>query len=182
MATTDLEIEAHYQLAELAWELKVKYNATLGFTNKKRFMTSYCAGEVALSTVYENLFVATRLAHNLGAEKKSAAGFDFVERLPNRTELLGDMKIGNLKKDGKSRRFVVSDVKNKLGTVYFVGWNWILNQPNFYAIPPKTSSNPSDYRNPGRGFKLAVNALSGRPSSRKYRQYCFDSWEKMVLA
>lgn len=182
MATTDVEIEAHIPLAEFAWDLKVKYNQTLGFSSKEDFMLSYLAGEVTLSTVYENLFVATRLAHGAGAEKKSAAGFDFIERLPHGTRLLGDMKIGTLKKNGNLRRFVVSNVRNKLGKIYFVGWNWISNQPNFFAIPPGSSSNPLDYRNPACGFKIAVNAKSGRPSGSAYRYYCHDSWEKMALA
>ena len=63
MSSTDYEIEAHRNLAQYAYDLKQKYGMTYG-NSRENFMQLYDAGEVALSTVFENLFVQV-CHHNL---------------------------------------------------------------------------------------------------------------------
>ena len=59
MATTDITLEAHRPLASFAWDLRQRYSLNRG-VNKQEFMSWYDLGEIELSTVYENIFVATR--------------------------------------------------------------------------------------------------------------------------
>ena len=166
MATTDQWRIAQRPLAEFAYELKVKYDMTLG-QSKKNFLIAYDLGEVQLSTVFENLFVATRNKLGKPTEKISEDGRDFDNN--------GDMKTGVLCKNGDKRRFVVGSVIGKIGTIYFVGWNWMTNQVNFFAIPRPPRGFPK------AGIKIVVNPHSGERTGGKYNAYAHDSWESMVL-
>jgi len=166
MATTDQWRIAQRPLAEFAYDLKVKYKMTLG-QSKKNFLIAYDLGEVQLSTVFENLFVATRNKLGTPTEKISEDGRDFDND--------GDMKTGVLFKDGYKRRFVISSVMGKIGTVYFVGWNWITNEVNFFAIPRPKKGFPKS------GIKIMVNPITGERTGGKYNAYAHDSWESMAM-
>lgn len=165
MATTDYEIQAQRELALFSYELKVKYNLTYGQT-KEEYLYMYDAGEITLSTVFENLFVVA--AKNLGKdiEKVSEDCRDFSNN--------GDMKIGVLKKDGYKRRYVISNVANKIGTIYFVGWNWITKLPEFHAIPRDVHNNV------GCGIKIMRHPDTGSVTSGKYNFYIKSTFEEMV--
>jgi hypothetical protein len=166
MATTDQWCIAQKPLAEFAYELKKKYGMTLG-QSKKDFLTAYDLGEIQLSTVYENLFVATRNKLGKPTEKISEDGRDFDNN--------GDMKTGVLFKNGEKRRFVVGSVMGKLGTVYFVGWNWMTNEVNFFAIPKPR------YGFPRAGIKIPVDPSTGERTGGKYNEHAYGSWEEMVM-
>jgi len=166
MATTDQCCIAQKSLAEFAYGLKKKYDMTLG-QSKKDFLTAYNLGEIQLSTVYENLFVATRNKLGKPTEKISEDGRDFDNN--------GDMKTGVLCKDRLKRRYVISSVVGKLGTIYFVGWNWMTNEVNFFAIPKPAGGFPR------QGIKIPVNPKTGARTGGKYNQHARDSWEEMVM-
>jgi hypothetical protein len=167
MATTDHEINCQRDLAEFAYDKKEEYGVTHGLT-KDAFMNLYDEGEITLSTVFENLFVVINNAQGGKIKKVSEDSRDFSNN--------GDMKIGILKKNGYQRRFVISSVANKLGTIYFVGWNWIENKPNFYAIPKKV------YGAPKQGIKIMRCPKSGKITKGKYNACSFDTFEEMSLA
>lgn len=175
MATTDLCLEVQRPLAEYAWTLREKYGLNRGM-KKKNFMHWYNLGEIELSTVYENLFVETRRHQGKLTSKISVNNYDFVE-FCHKTMVsrpLGDMKIGVLKKNGHSRRFVISSVENKIGNIYFIGWNWMTNKPNFFTIPPQGG-------HPKCGYKIMVCTKTGQRTSGWYNDYCaYDTWEEMV--
>ena len=167
MATTDYEIESQRKLADFAYDLKEKYNLTHGQT-RKEFLNMYDQGEITLSTVYENLFVAAANALGKSIKKVSEDGRDFSNN--------GDMKIGILKKNGVHRRYVISNVANKVGTIYFVGWNWIKDRPEFHAIPK------SVYGYPTQGIKIPRCSQSGEITGGKYNYHSKNSFENLVLA
>lgn len=167
MATTDYEIESQRKLAEFAYDLKKKYKMTYGQT-RNDFMKMYDQGEITLSTVFENLFVQVSKALGNDIEKVSEDARDFSND--------GDMKIGILKKDGYKRRYVVSNVANKIGTIYFVGWNWMLDKPEFHAFPKHV------YGSPTRGIKVMRHPDTGLPTGGKYNYWRYDSFEQLVLA
>ncbi len=167
MATTDYEIESQRKLADFAYNLKEKYNHTHGQT-RKEFLNMYDYGEITLSTVFENLFVAVANAKGRQIDKISEDGRDFTNN--------GDMKIGILKKDGYQRRYVIDNVANKIGTIYFVGWNWMTNKPEFHAIPKHV------YGYPRRGIKIPRCPYSGDVTGGKYNYYLKDSFEELALA
>lgn len=167
MATTDYEIEAQRALAEFAYELKEKYGATYGQTFED-FMNMYDLGEITLSTVFENLFVKVAKAHGKDIEKVSEDARDFSND--------GDMKIGVLKKDGYKRRYVISSVENKIGCIYFVGWNWMTDKPEFHAIPKHI------YGSPKRGIKIMRCPDTGVPTGGIYNKYRYNTFEEMVNA
>jgi len=167
MATTDYEIESQRKLADFAYDLKEKYNLTYGQT-RKEFLNMYDHGEITLSTVFENLFVAAANAMGRQIDKVSEDGRDFTNN--------GDMKIGILKKNGDKRRYVVSNVANKIGTIYFVGWNWMKNRPEFHAIPKRV------YGYPAQGIKIPRCPQSGAVTGGKYNDYFKDSFEELALA
>lgn len=175
MATTDRTIEAQRALAEHAWELREKYSLNHGMS-KQKFMSWYNLGEIQLSTVWENLFVRTRNVLGKPTRKESADCYDFVKVFPTQTRILGDMKITVLQKDGYYRRFVISGVKNKIGNIYAVGWNWLTDKPNYFAIPP------DDYgEHPACGYKILVCPETGRRTGGWYNDNCaYDTWEEMV--
>jgi len=156
MATTDHEIEIQKRLAEYSYELKIKYRQTNGLT-KKAYMHLYNEGEITLSTVFENLYVAMCKRRGYNVSKVSEDARDFCEVANN-----GDMKIGVLKKDGKNRRYVISGVANKIGPIYFVGWNWIEDKPNFYKIPTEVHDNPKC------GIKIMRHPETGAVTTGKY--------------
>jgi hypothetical protein len=166
MATTDYESEIQRPLAEFAYELKKKYRLTQGMS-KKQFMSLYDIGEVTLSTVFENLTVAIRNYYGKPTAKVSEHSRDFSNN--------GDMKIGVLKKDGDFRRYVISSVENKIGTIYFVGWNWITNRPNFFAIPKEV------YGSPKRGIKIPVCKATGKRTGGNYNVFAHETYESMAL-
>lgn len=175
MATTDIHLISQRPLAEVAYDLKKKYNLTHGLS-KKKFMALYDLGEVELSTVYENLFVATRNAHGLPTRKESANGYDFVKAFPTQTRILGDMKTSTLQKDGYKRRFVIASVHNKIGNIYIIVWNWMTEKPNFFAIPPDDNNE-----HPKQGYKIPVCPKTGKRTSGWYNDNCaYDTWEQMV--
>jgi len=167
MATTDYEIEAQRPLAEYAFRMKEKYNLTYGQTYEA-FMHMYDQGEITLSTVFENLFV--KIANSLGKNitKVSEDARDFSNN--------GDFKIGLLKKDGYKRRYVISNVENKIGTIYFVGWNWMTNKVEFHAIPKHV------YGSPKRGIKIMRCPTTGEPTGGVYNYWRYDSFEEMINA
>jgi hypothetical protein len=167
MATTDYEIESQRKLADFSYNLKEKYNHTHG-QNRKEFLNMYDYGEITLSTVFENLFVAVANAKGRQIDKISEDGRDFTNN--------GDMKIGILKKDGYQRRYVIDNVANKIGTIYFVGWNWMTNKPEFHAIPKHV------YGYPARGIKIPRCPYSGDVTGGKYNYYLKDSFEELALA
>jgi hypothetical protein len=173
MATTDKWIEAQRPLAEFAYSLKKKYNLTNG-VSKKTFMSMYDAGEIQLSGVYENLFVETRKRAGLKVSKVSGDRFDFVNSKGGTP--LGDMKTAVLQKNGDKRRFVITNVGNKLGTIYAVAWNWMTEQVNFFAIPYHNRATG----HPGRGYKIMVCPKTGKRTGGYYNLNCaYDSWEDM---
>jgi len=139
MATTDQEIEVQIPLAHFAYDLKKKYNQTFGIT-KSQFVRQYLAGEITLSTVFENLFVTVANAQGNKVKKVSEDARDFSNN--------GDMKIGVLKRDGHIRRYVISNVANKIGTIFFVGYNDLTKSPEFFKVPK------SVYGSPSRGIKI----------------------------
>ena len=175
MATTDQWIEAQRPLAEHAWNLRKKYNLNRGMS-KKEFMHWYDLGEIDLSTVYENLFVATRNALGKPTLKESGDGYDFVRLNPVRNTILGDMKTTVLQRSGNNRRFVVSSVENKIGNIYVVAWNWLTKEVNYFAIPP------DDYKcHPKAGYKIPVCSKTGKRTRGWYNKNCaYDTWEEMV--
>ena len=196
MATTDIMRDAQRPLAEYAYDLKMKYGLTYGQT-REQFMLMYEAQEIQLSSVYENLFVAARTAIGKPVTRESREGYDFSN--------LGDMKIGVLQKDdtkNEARRFVISGVANKLGTIYFVGWNWITNEVCFFAIPftcyysyktvlrkrkvrsrnrqgwkwetyeEKVIDHTTETGHPRFGYKILVNPKTGERSGGYYNNHC----------
>lgn len=162
-------------MAEFAYSLKKKYNSTNGLS-KKTFMKLHELGEVELSTVYENLFVITRNALGYPTKKVSVDRYDFVKEFPTQTRVLGDMKITTLCKNGDKRRFVVQGVENKIGNIYVVGWNWMTEEINFFAIPP------DEYKeHPRCGYKIPVCPVTGKRTNGWYNKNCaYDTWEDMV--
>jgi len=175
MATTTAWIEAQRPLAEYAYSLKKKYKLTNGLS-KKTFMSMYDAGEIQLSGVFENLFVTTRQLAGLAVSKVSGANFDFVD---GNGDPLGDFKTGVLQKDGKTRRFVISGVGNKLGTIYAVTWNWMTGKVNFFAIPYHNIESG----HPSCGYKIMVCPTTGQRTKGYYNLHCaYDSWEDMCRA
>jgi hypothetical protein len=166
MATTDYEREIQRPLAEIAYKLKQKYKVTHGM-GKKQFLALYDEGEIALSTVFENLTVVVRNHHSKPTTKVSENARDFSNN--------GDKKIGVLKKNGDQRRYVISNVENKIGMIYFTGWNWMTNQPNFFAIPRPTGGFPKC------GIKIMVCPYTGTRTGGKYNLHAYDSFEEMAL-
>lgn len=167
MATTDQMCEVQRPLAEFAYDLKRKYKDTYGMS-KANFMAMYDAGEVQLSSVFENLLVIVRKA-NGGRKltKVSESSRDFSNN--------GDMKTGVLHRNGHQRRFVISAVQNKIGTIYFIGWNWMTNRPCFYAIPRPPEGFPAC------GIKIMRCPTTGDATGGKYNLYEYDSFEEMSL-
>lgn len=165
MATTDYQIEIQRPLAEYAYELKKYYKDTKGIS-KRSFMLAYNAGELELSTIYENLFV-------LGANK---AGKPIHKVSEDRRDFdnNGDMKIGVLKKDGVRRRYVISNVENKIGTIYFVGWNWIQNRTEFHVIPKPSGTFPK------AGIKIMRCKETGNVTSGTYNSFYYPTWDEFV--
>jgi hypothetical protein len=175
MATTEVCIIAQRPLAELAWSLRKKYNLNRGMS-RKEFMTWYNLGEVELSTVWENLFVSTRNKLGKPTLKESGDNYDFVKVFPTQTRILGDMKTSVLRKDRDRRRFVVDSVQNKVGIIYVVAWNWMTDEPNYFAIPPDEFGE-----HPKAGYKIPVCKNTGKRASGWYNNNCaYDTWEEMV--
>jgi hypothetical protein len=164
MATTDQMRDAQRPLAEFAYTLKEQYGMTLGQT-RAQFMTMYDLSEVQLSGVYENLFVEARKKIGKPLTKISEDSRDFSNN--------GDMKTTVLLKDGDKRRFVVSSVEGKIGHIYVVAWNWMTNEPNFFAIPPFGGF-------PSKGIKIPVCPRTGRRTGGWYNQQAYDSFEAMA--
>jgi len=165
MATTDYTRNAQRPLAEFAYELKEKYGITLG-QSKEQFMQAYDLSEVQLSSVYENLFVAARKNIGKPLDKISEDSRDFSNN--------GDMKTTILKKNGYARRYVVMGVTNKIGYLYVVGWNWMTNRVDFFAIPPMKGGFPK------QGIKILVCPNTGRRTGGKYNYHAYDSFEDMA--
>jgi len=135
----------------------------------------YDAGEIQLSGVYENLFVTTRNLLGLPTKKASGDRYDFVTVAKNKVIPLGDFKTTVLLKDGDNRRFVISSVKNKQGIIYAIGWNWIANKPNFFAVPPDEWGG-----HPGAGIKIPVKPATGERAKGRYNKNCaYDTWEDL---
>jgi len=177
MSTCDRMNTAQRPLAEYAWKLKKKYKCTNNLT-QKQFIAMYDAGEIQLSGVYENLFVTVRNVLGLPTKKVSGDGYDFVTIERNKDTILGDMKTTVLLKDGDNRRFVISSVKNKQGTVYTIGWNWLTNKPNFFAIPPNELGE-----HPAAGIKIPVDPVTGERAGGWYNKNCaYDTWEDLCKA
>ena len=178
MCTTDQWRIAQRPLAEYAYGLKQQYNMTLGQT-KEQFLAAYELGEVQLSSVYENLLVATRNRHGHPTRKVAGDRYDFVRvDSRGRETPLGDFKTTVLQKDYNKRRFVIGSVENKLGKIYNVSWNWMTNKPNFFCIPP------DEYGcHPKAGYKIMVHPETGERTRGWYNDNCaYDTWESMCVA
>lgn len=173
MSTTSVMIDAQRRLAEHAWELKEKYKQTFGMS-KKQFMDLYELGEIQLSSVFENLLIATRNKLGMLTERRSVDSHDFVKvDSLGRKYPLGDMKTCTLQKDGPYRRYQVNDVQNKKGYLYIVGYNWIGDEFNYYAVP--TSINLPKH------LTLSICADTGGVNDEsKYAVYSHNSWEQMA--
>ena len=173
MATTDNELIVQRPLAEFAYDLKAKYNQTHGMS-KADFMSYYDTGEIQLSSVYENLFVAVNNALGGDVTKVSDHYSDFSNG--------GDMKISNLQQNSDRTRYDIRSVANKTGMIYFVGNNWIKNKingrpmPDFYAIPKQV------YGSPAKGIKIARCSISGDRVHGKYNYHCYDTFEDIAMA
>jgi hypothetical protein len=165
--TTDQSIEALRPLALFAYDKKAEYGQTFGLS-KDTFMTLYDMGEIQLSTVFENLFVTINNALGGTVNKISEDARDFDNN--------GDFKIGVLKKNAAQRRYVISNVATKIGTIYFTGWNWVEHKPNFYAIPKEV------YGSPKQGIKIMRCKETGVKTGGVYNNYCFDTFEEMCKA
>lgn len=173
MSTSDVMNAAQRNLALFAYDLKRKYAQTQGLS-KRQFMALYDLGEVQLSSVYENLLVEGRCQSGKPTQRASGAGFDFVKVSKNgRKTPLGDMKTGTLQKNGPYRRYTVARCGNKQGHVYFIGWNWITNKADFWAIPPKVKL-------PSTLTVLGVDPETGSPIDGKYGRYYCQSWDEMI--
>ena len=171
MATTDYTCIVQRELAEFAYDLKVKYNETDGLS-KESFLKIYDKGEIELSTVFENLIVAVRNSLGIPTQKVSEACRDIDNN--------ADVKIGILKKDGDCRRFVISGVHNKIGTIYFVGWNWITAKPVFFAIQRRFDADGMLKPHPVRGIKIMVHPITGERTRGIYNDlYAHDTFESM---
>lgn len=171
MATTDYTCIVHRDLAKFAYDLKVKYNETNGLS-QETFLSLYDKGEVELSTVFENLIVSVRNSLGIPTQKVSEACRDIDNN--------ADVKIGILKKDGYSRRFVISGVHNKIGTIYFIGWNWITNKPVFFAIQRQKDAHGMLKPHPYRGIKIMVHPETGLKTRGRYNDlYSHDTFESM---
>lgn len=165
MATTDYEVVAHRPLAILAYNLHIHYK--IETVSQDMWLRMYDKGEIQLSTVYENLFCHIRTLLGKPTHKVSENHRDFSND--------GDFKIGILKKDGMYRRFVISNVANKIGTIYFVGWNWLNNTPAYYAIPRLENF-------PACGIKILVDSDTGEYKSvGKYNLHRYPTFEEMVF-
>ena len=165
MSTTDITREAQLPLAKHAYDLKEYYGMTLGQT-REQFLNMYQFNEIQLSSVYENLFVAARAKIGKPVVKVSEDCRDFSNN--------GDMKTTVLQMDGDRRRFVVSGVKNKIGYIYVVAWNWMTDRVNYFAIPPQYGGFPEC------GIKIPVCPRTGVRAGGQYNLYAYDSFERMV--
>jgi hypothetical protein len=175
MATTDKMCKAQRPLAEFAYDLKKRYNITNG-QSKRSFMTMYDAGEIQLSSVFENLFVVARNNIGLSTKKVSGDNYDFVKIVRKKKIPLGDMKTTVLRKDGKNRRFCIPAVSKKIGYIYAVGWNWMTNEVNFFALPDKKTVG-----HPPAGYKIPVCPKTGSRTGGKYNDNnAYDSWDEMI--
>jgi hypothetical protein len=178
MSTTDTWRIAQRPLAEFAYELKQRYGLALS-TSKVDFMIQYDMGEIQLSSVFENLFVATRNQLGKPTRKVATNGYDFVrvDKLGRETPI-GDFKTTVLQKDADTRRFVVAKVKNKIGKIYVAAWNWITNKPVFFCIPPDDNGN-----HPKAGYKIMVHPKTGERTGGWYNNHCaYETWEDMCIA
>lgn len=166
MATTDNEIALHRPLAEFAWRKKVEYDCTLGLT-REQFMQLYEQGELALSTVYENLFVSARTRLGKPTHKVSEAGRDFSNN--------GDMKIGTIKKIGKYRKYGITRCR-KAGTIYFVGYNRISDKMEFFAIPFR------DHRAERGTISIGLDPVTGAVKEDRTWSHCQkQNFEELCL-
>jgi len=173
MSTSDVMNVAQRRLAEHAFDLKRKYGETYDMT-KPQFLRLYNAGEIQLSSVFENLLVAARNVHGLLTERASAEGYDFV-KVNKRKQIspLGDMKTCTLGKDGIYRRFVVRNVYAKVGWIYIVGYNWMTDGFNYFAIPPEV-------KKPKSFMVIGVNRETGAVANGIYSSYECASFEDMI--
>jgi hypothetical protein len=165
MATTDVMRDAQRPLAEYAYDLRKKYGLTMG-QSRKNFLAMYDLSEVQLSSVYENLFVAVRNKIGRPLTKISEDARDFSND--------GDMKTTVLQKDYDKRRYVVSNVDGKKGTIYVVAWNWMTEEVNFFAIPYFGGF-------PTKGIKIPVCPKTGRRTKGWYNEQAYNSFEEMAM-
>ena len=173
MSTCNTMTDAQRPLAEFAWGLKERYRQTHGLT-KKQFIKLYDLGEIALSSVFENLLPATRNRHGKLTEKVSVDGYDFVKLDGNRPVPLGDMKTCTGYKNGYSWKFAIKNAHDKKGYLYVVGYNPVNNQVYFFAIPPSVPR-------PKTTLSITFCPKTGDITSKKYGRYQVGSWEEMSL-
>ena len=172
MSTTTKMNDAQRRLAEHAWHLKkeIKRNNI----SKRLWMELYDDGEIQLSSVYENLFVNTRNWMNLKTEKASVDGYDFVKLCGHKKIPLGDMKTATIQKDGKYRRYSISNIKNKQGILYIVGYNRIKDSFDYFAIPTEVI--------PKVLLVIGVDPETGDVHlDNKYGKYYYTDFREMIL-
>ena len=178
MSTSQLQIDAHRPLAEFAWKLKKKYGQTFGWT-KKSFMHAFEQGEIALSSVFENLFVVTRNFLGFVTKKTSVNHHDFSVVTKKGLIASGDFKMSTLQKDGpRKRKFQIDNCMHKIGNIYSVCWNWITEQPCFFVIPP----GPLGVHTL-KCYNIPVHPVTGERTGGMYNKNCvYETWEEMCGA
>lgn len=170
--TTDRMIDAQRALAELAWQLNKEIRSNK--LSKRVWMEMYNVGEIQLSSVFENLFVKTRNWMNLKTERASVDGYDFVKVCGGKRIPLGDMKTTTLQKDGQYRRYMVHNIKNKVGILYVVGYNNIRDDFDYFAIPVEEL--------PKVQCSIGVDPQTGEVhKDNKYGKYWYPSFREMIV-
>lgn len=173
--TTDRSVESHRRMADLAYDLKRTYSQTFGLSRQK-FLQLYELGEVQLSTVFENLFVAARNHLGRPTVKVSVDQYDFMTIDPlGRRRPLGDMKTSTVQKHSRNKNwsYRIANIKNKLGVIFIVGYDKNHDIFHYFAIP--------DWVKKPEILEIPVDIETGTPSkSSKYSVFQCASFEDML--
>jgi hypothetical protein len=174
--TTDRSVESHRRMADQAYELKKKYSQTFGMS-KKKFIELYEMGEVQLSTVYENLFVAASNYMGDTIIKVSVDRYDFMRVSRNGfRQPIGDMKTTTVQKHSRNKNwsYRINNVYNKLGNIFIVGYDRHHDKFHYFSIPYWVNK-------PKTFMEIPINFETGEPSETgKYSVFECASFEDMV--
>lgn len=154
MATTDYTLKAQKDLATFLFAESKRYDMYDDVTVED-LKNLYSHSIIELSTVWENLVAAVRTHHGKPTKRCSEDAMDLDSG--------GECKLGILKKNDIYRRYVISNVMGKTGTIYFIGWNWLINEPQFLAIP-----NSAYGHGLKAGIKIGVCSDCGEIKRGKY--------------
>tara|TARA_R110001606_G_scaffold41472_3_gene111870 strand:+ start:316 stop:843 length:528 start_codon:yes stop_codon:yes gene_type:complete len=157
VATTDYTLSAQKDLADFLFKESKRVGLYKG-VSYDGLCNLYSYSIVELSTVWENLVAAIRTANGKPTTRSSEDAFDLDSG--------GECKLGILKKNDIYRRYVISNVSTKTGTIYFVGWNWLIGEPQFFAIP-----NSAYGHGLKAGIKIGVCSDCGEIKRGKYWPY-----------